>query len=80
MWCVNYFVHVYVDSNMSQSLKESFTDIWILTSSMIEKDDIKDVSLDRAYCKAINIYKVPSYLYLRNGVERSCLNTVHIHG
>ena len=41
---VTYLVHVYVDSNMFGSVKVSFTDICILTSSMIEKDHSKDVS------------------------------------
>ena len=44
MCCVTYLVQVYVNSDMSQSTKESFMDIWILTSTVIEKDDIKYVA------------------------------------
>ena len=58
MCCVTYLVHVYLDLDMS--MKVSFTDIWILSSSMIEKDHIKDVAPDRAYYKEVNIYNVPS--------------------
>ena len=45
---------------MSRSMKENFTDIWILTSTMIKKDNIKDVAPDKEYCKEVKLYKVPS--------------------
>ena len=80
MCFVTCLVQVYVDPFMSRTMKLSFTDIWILTSLVIEKDHIKDVSLDRAYCKAINIYKVPSKLYPIQGAERSCVTLADIHG
>ena len=79
MCCVTYLVQVYVDSDMSRSVKVSFMDIWILTSLVIEKDHIKDVSLGRAYCKAVNICKVPSQLCPTHGAERSCVTPIHIH-
>ena len=63
---------------MCRLVKVIFTDIWILTSSMIEKDHMKYVAPDRAYCKAINIYKVPSNLYPIHGAERSCVTPLHI--
>ena len=44
MCCVTYLVQEYVYSYMSQSVKVSFMDIWILTSIVIEKDHIKDVA------------------------------------
>ena len=44
MCYVTYLVQEYVDSYMSQSVKVSFTDIWILSNIVIEKDQIKDVS------------------------------------
>ena len=42
--CFTYLVHVYVDSDMSQIMKVSFMDIWILTTTVIEKDRIKNVA------------------------------------
>ena len=44
MCCVTYLVQDYVDSEMSQLVKVSFKDIWIYTSTVIEKDHIKDVT------------------------------------
>ena len=44
MCFVTYFVQEYVDLDMSQSMKESFMDIWILTSTVIEKDHIKHIA------------------------------------
>ena len=44
MYRVAYLVQVYVDSDMSWLEKESFMNIWILTSTMIEKHHIKYVS------------------------------------
>ena len=44
MCCVTYLVQEYVDSYMSDSVKVGFMDIWIMTSTMIDKDHIKDVS------------------------------------
>ena len=44
MCCVTYLVQEYVDSDMSQLVKLSFKNIWILTSSIIEKYHIKDVA------------------------------------
>ena len=79
MCCVSYLVQVYANSNMSRLVKESFMNIWILTSTMIENNYIKDTSLDRAYCKEVNLCKVPIQLYLRHGTERNCVNPLHIH-
>ena len=64
---------------MCRLVKVNFTDIWILTSSMIEKYHIKYVAPNRAYCKAVGLYKVPSQLYPRHGAERSCVTPVDIH-
>ena len=44
MCCVTYLVQEYVDSDMPQSMKVGFMDIWIPTSIVIEKDHINDVS------------------------------------
>ena len=41
MCYVTYLIQVYVDSDMSWSVKESFKDIWILTNTMIEKYHFK---------------------------------------
>ena len=79
MCCVTYLIHEYVDSDMSRSVKVSFTDIWILTSSVIEKNHIKDVAPNRAYCKATKLYMVPSQLYSRHGARGSCVTPIHIH-
>ena len=72
MRCVTYLVEVYVDPDMSWLVKEIFMGIWILTSTLIKKDHIKDVAPDRAYCKEVKLYKVPSQLYPRHGTDRSC--------
>ena len=79
MCCVSYLVQVYANSNMSRLVKESFMNIWILTSTMIENNYIKDTSPDRAYCKEVNLCKVPSQLYLRHDIERIFVTHVHIN-
>ena len=67
MCFVTYLVQVYVDSYMSRLVKVSFTDIWIQTSTMIEKYHTKYVSPYGSYCKIVNIYRVPIQLYSRYG-------------
>ena len=79
MCFVTYLVHLYVDSDMSQSMKVSFRDIWIFISSMIENNHIKYVTPHRAYCKEVKFYNVPSQLYLRHGAKMSCVTPVRIH-
>ena len=64
---------------MSLLVNVNFIYIWILTSIVIEKDDIKNVDPYRAYCKEVKLYKVPSQLYPKLGAEGSCVTQVHIH-
>ena len=40
MCCGTYLVQVNVDSYMSQTVKQNFKDIWILTNAMIKEDHI----------------------------------------
>ena len=67
MCCTTYLVEVYVVSYMSWSVKESFTDIWILTSIVIEKYHIRDIAPNRGYCEASKFHKVYNKLYQRHG-------------